>query len=70
MVTVETPKNENSKGKYSEQLDNLELHVKWWVWAARFWDKHAAFIPEAGDTEKSIFNLNQMNFYYTLSGFV
>lgn len=37
---------------------------------ANFWDMRTPFIPEAGDSEKLIFKLSQMSFYYTLSGFV
>lgn len=63
MVTVETAKNEKSKGHYRKKLDNPELHVKWWVWAhaANFWDARTPLIPEAGDTEKLIFKLTQMS---------
>lgn len=31
---------------------------------ANFWDMRTPFIPEAGDTEKLIFKLSQMSFYY------
>jgi len=38
--------------------------------AASFWDMCTPLVPEAADTEKLVFKLNQMSFYYTLPGFL